>query len=70
MGKIFQLDKNNRPQIEKDGGNKRFIWKIKSFSENLRLAKEGWTKKIESDPFYIKCYGYKLKVISHPYFTG
>ena len=59
-----------KANTDKDGGNTCFIWKIKSFSESLREAKEGWTKKIESDPFYIGCYGYKLKVFAHPCFTG
>ena len=51
-----------------DGRKKRFIWKIKSFSESLRQAKEGVKEKIESDPFYTGRYGYKLKVFAHPYF--
>ena len=55
---------------DKDGCNTRFIWKITSFSESLRQAKEGVKKEIESDPFYAGCYGYKLKVSAHPYFTG
>ena len=50
-----------------DGRKKRFIWKIKSFTESLRLAKEGVKRKIESDPFYTGCYGYKLKVFAYPY---
>ena len=53
-----------------DGGKKRFIWKIKSFSESLRQAKEGVKEMIESDPFYTGCYGYKLKVLARPYYTG
>ena len=55
---------------DKDERNTRFIWKITSFSESLRQAKEGVKKEIESDPFYAGCYGYKLKVSAHPYFTG
>ena len=53
-----------------DGRKKRFIWKIKSFSESLRQAKEGVKEKIESDPFYTGRYGYKLKVFACPYDTG
>ena len=49
---------------DKDGGNTRFIWKITSFSERSRQAKEGVKKKIESDSFYTGCYGYKLKVFA------
>ena len=55
---------------DKDDGNKRFIWKIKSFSESLRQAKAGVKEIIESDPFYYGCYGYKLKVSAHPYNHG
>ena len=54
---------------DKDGGNTRFIWKITSFSERLRQAKEGVKEKIESNPFYTGCYGYKLKVFAYPYDT-
>ena len=39
-----QIDK--KANADKDGGNKRFIWKIRSFSECLLEAKEEWTKKI------------------------
>ena len=53
-----------------DGRKKRFIWKIKSFSESLRQAKEGVKEMIESDPFYTGRYGYKLKVFAYPYYTG
>ena len=35
-----------------DGPKKRFIWKIKPFSECFRQAKEGVKEMIESDPFY------------------
>ena len=52
---------------DKDGGNTRFIWKITSFSERLRQAKEGVKEKIESNPFYTGCYGYKLKVLAYPH---
>ena len=55
---------------DKDGGNTRFIWKITSFSERSRQAKEGVKKKIESNSFYTGCYGYKLKVFANPYRTG
>ena len=55
---------------DRDGGNKRFIWKIKWSSESLRQAKEAWTKRIESDPFYTGRYGYKLKVFAYRPFTG
>ena len=51
---------------DKDGGNTRFVWKITSFSERSRQAKEGVKKKIESNPFYTGCYGYKLKVFAYP----
>ena len=51
---------------DKDGGNKRFIWKIPSFSERLRQAKEGVKRRIESNPFYTGCYGYRLKVFAYP----
>ena len=50
---------------DKDGGNTRFVWKITSFSERSRQAKEGVKKKIESNSFYTGCYGYKLKVIAY-----
>ena len=53
-----------------DGRKKCFIWKIKSFSESLRQAKDGVKKKIESDPFYTGRYGYKLKMCAYPYFMG
>ena len=55
---------------DKDGSNTRFIWKITFFSESLRQAKEGVKERIESDPFYTGCYGYKLKVVVYPYHTG
>ena len=45
---------------------KRFIWKIKSFSESMRLVKEGVIERIESDPFYTGRYGYKSKVFARP----
>ena len=51
---------------DKDGGNTRFVWKITSFSERSRQAKEGVKKKIESNSFYTGCYGYKLKVFAYP----
>ena len=57
-----------KANTDNDGGNKRFIWKIKSFGESLRLAKIGVTERIESDPFYTGCYGYKLKVFARLYF--
>ena len=52
---------------DKDGGKTRFIWKITSFSECLRQAKEEMKNMIESDPFYTGCYGYKLKVFAYPH---
>ena len=52
--------------IDKDGGNTRFIWKITSFSERFRQAKEGVKKTIESNPFYTGCHGYRLKVFAYP----
>ena len=54
---------------DKDGGNTRFIWKITSFSERSRQAKQGVKERIESFPFYTGCYGYKLKVFAYPYDT-
>ena len=54
---------------DKEGGNKRFIWKIKSFSQRLKQAKEGVKERIESDPFYTGCYGYKFKVFARPCYT-
>ena len=59
-----------KASTEKDGGNTRFIWKITSFSERLRQAKEGVKEKIESNPFYTGCYGYRLKVVAYPYDIG
>ena len=53
-----------------DGPKKRFIWKIKPFSECFRQAKEVVKEMIESDPFYTGRYGYKLKVFAYPYYTG
>ena len=50
--------------VSPDGSKKRFIWKIKSFSERMKHAKVGVREKIESDPFYTGCYGYKLKVFA------
>ena len=55
--------KLSRLSVE-DGGKTRFIWKIKSFRESLRLVKEGVKERIESDPFYTGRYGYKLKVFA------
>ena len=52
-----------------DGPKKRFIWKIKPFSECFRQAKEGVKEMMESDPFYTGRYGYKLKVFAKPCFS-
>ena len=49
-----------------DGDQKRFIWKIISLSESMRLVKGGVEGRIESDPFFTGSYGYKLKVIACP----
>ena len=62
-----QIDMKVNTGIE--GGNKRFIWKIKSFSQRLKQAKEGVTERIESDPFYTGCFGYKFKLFARPYYT-
>ena len=40
---------------DKEGGNKRFIWKIKYLFS-------GSIEETESNAFYTGCYGYKLKV--------
>lgn len=67
--RALQMQMGMEVDTDKDGGcNKRFVWKIKSFNESLRQAKDGVKKKIESDPFYTGRYGYKLKVFAHPYF--
>ena len=42
-----------------------FIWKIQSFSEQLRQAKEGDILKI-SDPFYTESCGYKMQLLLYP----
>ena len=66
--RALQMQIGMEVDTDKDGGNKRFVWKIKSYSESLRQAKDGVKKKLESDPFYTGRYGYKLKVFAHPYF--
>ena len=67
--RALQMQIGMEVDTDKDGGcNKRFVWKIISYSESLRQAKDGVKKKIESDPFYTGRYGYKLKVFAHPYF--
>ena len=68
--KALQRQIDMKVSKDKDGGNTRFIWKITSFSERSRQAKEGVKKKIESNSFYTGCYGYKLKVFAYPYHTG
>ena len=68
--KALQRQMDMKVSTDKDGGNTRFIWKITSFSERSRQAKEGVKKKIESNSFYTGCYGYKLKVFANPYHTG
>ena len=67
--KVLQRQIDMKVSTDTDGGNTRFIWKIAVFSERLRQAKEGVKKRIESDPFYTGCYGYKLKVFAYPYET-
>ena len=51
-----------------------FSWRIDSFSEILKEAKNGEKQRIDSDPFYIKTetesFGYKLKVYIYPNGTG
>ena len=64
--KALQEQIDMKVSTDKDGGNTRFIWKITSFSERSRQAKEGVKKKIESNSFYTECYGYKLKVVAYP----
>ena len=64
--RALQREMDMKVSTDKDGGNTRFIWKITSFSECLRQAKEGVKNKIESNPFYTGCYGYKLKVLAYP----
>ena len=67
--RALQMQMGMEVDTDKDGGcNKRFVWKIISYNESLRQAKDGVKKKIESDPFYTGRYGYKLKVFAHPYF--
>ena len=63
---VLQRQIDTKVITDKDGCNTRFIWKITSFSERLRQAKEGVKKKIESNSFYTGCYGYKLKVFAYP----
>ena len=47
-----------------------FLWRIDSFSEILKEAKNGGKEIIDSDPFYNKIetesFGYKLRVEIHP----
>ena len=66
---VLQRQIDVKVNTDKEGGNKRFIWKIKSFSQRLKQAKAGVKERIESDPFYTGCYGYKFKVFAHPCFT-
>ena len=53
---------------------KMFLWRIDSFSEILKEAKNGGKDRIDSDPFYIKTetesFGYKLRVSIDPYGSG
>ena len=47
-----------------------FLWRIDSFSEILKEAKNGGKERIGSDPFYTKTetesFGYKLRVAIYP----
>ena len=43
-----------------------FVWKITAFSEILREANSGHTKRIYSEPFYTGKQGYKLRVCVYP----
>ena len=45
---------------DKEGGNKRFIWKLNPGP--LRVGRRGTMGEKESNAFYTGCYGYKLKV--------
>ena len=45
---------------DKEGGNKRFIWRV-SFVGSPLMGRRGVNRK-ESNAFYTGCYGYKLKV--------
>ena len=45
---------------DKEGGNKRFIWKLNP--DPLRVGRRGTMGVKESNAFYTGCYGYKLKV--------
>ena len=67
--KALQRQIEMKVSTDRDGGNTRFIWKITSFSERVRQAKEKVKTTIESNPFYTGCNGYKLKVVAHPYET-
>lgn len=43
-----------------------YTWKISDFSETLRRAKSGQTRRIESAPFYTGEYGYKVRIHLYP----
>ena len=45
---------------DKEGGNKRFIWKVDPGPP--RVGRRGTMGRKESNAFYTGCYGYKLKV--------
>ena len=45
---------------DKEGGNKRFIWKVNPGPLSMGRGNNGVGK--ESNAFYTGCYGYKLKV--------
>ena len=53
---------------------KMFLWRIDSFSEILKEAKNGGKDRIGSDPFYIRTetesFGYKLRVSIDPNGSG
>ena len=53
---------------------KMFLWRIDSFSEILKEAKNGGKDEIDSDPFYIRTetesFGYKLRVSIQPNGSG
>ena len=53
---------------------KMFLWRIDSFSEILKEAKNGGKDRIGSDPFYIRTetesFGYKLRISIDPNGSG
>ena len=57
-----QRQLTKKVDTDKEGGNKRFIWKI---SHGL-LTYGGSIEEKQSNAFYTGCYGYKLKVKLSP----